>query len=76
MARPRASPTPRHPAQLRRAVFGRFAWERARPDDPDTPSRARLLMRALTHRLTWQQEYRAAQARADLSATTPAADAA
>jgi hypothetical protein len=52
---------------------GRYAWERARPDDPDTPSRAQLLMRALTQRRTWQQQYRAAQARADLSATTPTA---
>jgi len=51
-----------------------YVWERARPTDEDCPPVASLLMRTLTDRLRWRQEYAHAQeALADLSATAHAA---
>ncbi|GAA0273263.1 replication initiator [Cryptosporangium japonicum] len=51
-----------------------YIWERAKPTDEDCPPIASLLMRILTDRLRWRQEYAAAQdTLADLSATQPTA---
>ena len=50
-----------------------YTWERTAPGDPSCPPRESLLMRALTDRLTWRQQYQTATAAppADLSATDP-----
>ena len=56
----------------------RYAWELLKPDDPDAPPRAHLVMHALAERVTWQAQYQAAKALADgescgLPAVVPAA---
>jgi hypothetical protein len=40
---------------------GPFEWERAKPGDPDVPSRPVLLLQAISQRQRWRAEYTAAQ---------------
>jgi len=54
----------------------RYAWEMARPDDPDINPLAQRLLRAISERIRWRNQLREAQTNtpteppADLSATT------
>jgi hypothetical protein len=56
----------------------RYAWELARPDDPDVPPLAHRLLRTISERARWRAELDAAQDRArhgppaDISATEQA----
>jgi hypothetical protein len=43
----------------------RYLWDVVRPGDGDAPPRGRLILHALSERLRWQAELRAAQAAAD-----------
>ncbi|MCW2610398.1 MAG: replication initiator protein, partial [Cryptosporangiaceae bacterium] len=43
----------------------RYLWDVVRPGDDDAPPRGRLILHALSERLRWQAELRAAQAAAD-----------
>jgi hypothetical protein len=54
---------------------GRYAWEPARPTDPDVPPLARRLMHAIAQRAAWREQYRVAQAAGppDVPATAAAA---
>jgi hypothetical protein len=45
-----------------------YAWELVRPDDPDLPPIGHRLLRAVSERIRWRQQLRAAQ-QADVSAT-------
>ncbi|MDP9433526.1 MAG: replication initiation protein [Actinomycetota bacterium] len=49
----------------------RYAWEVLKPDDPDAPPRAHLVLHALAERVAWRAQYRAAQALADGTASRP-----
>jgi hypothetical protein len=40
---------------------GPFAWEQARPGDPDVPTRPALLLHAISQRERWRADYLAAQ---------------
>jgi hypothetical protein len=41
---------------------GPFEWERAKPGEPDVPTRPALLLHAISQRQRWRADYRAAQA--------------
>jgi len=54
---------------------GRYAWEPARPTDPDVPPLTHRLMHAIAQRAAWREQYRAARAAdpPEVSATAAAA---